>query len=95
MRDERGRFVKGGSNGRPKGARNKSTELVKALLDGKSEVLMLKAIEMAMAESESIMGKLLDRIYPVPKGDGGPADQLAEALFDRYTSSPRNRLPHE
>lgn len=43
----RGRPFKKGNPGRPKGARNKVTLAVEALLDGEAEDLTRKAVELA------------------------------------------------
>jgi hypothetical protein len=64
------RFRKGQSgnpSGRPRGARNKATLAVEALLDGEAEVLTRRAIERAK-EGDSVALRLcLERILPPRK----------------------------
>ena len=64
------RFRKGQSgnpSGRPRGARNKTTLAVEALLDGEAEALTRKAIERAK-EGDSVALRLcLERILPPRK----------------------------
>ncbi|MCJ2136438.1 DUF5681 domain-containing protein, partial [Methylobacterium sp. J-026] len=43
-----GQGQSGNPGGRPKGARNRSTEALETILDGESEALTRKAIEMAL-----------------------------------------------
>src|SRR5271166_5794025 len=65
---QRGGFKPGQSGnpaGKPKGARNKTTLAVEALLDGEAEALTRKAIEKAL-EGDSVALRLcLERIIPV------------------------------
>src|ERR1700719_3810843 len=64
----RGRpFKKGKSgnpSGRPRGARNRATIAVEALLDGEAEALTRKAIELALAGDHVALRICLDRILP-------------------------------
>jgi hypothetical protein len=63
-------FQKGQSGnpaGRPKGARNKTTLAMEALLDGEAETLTRKAIEMAMMGDTTAMRLCMDRIMPPRK----------------------------
>jgi hypothetical protein len=63
----RGRFKKGQSgnpDGRPKGARNKATLAMEALLDGEAEAITRKAIEMALGGDSSALRLCMDRIAP-------------------------------
>ena len=53
-----------GNAGRPKGARNKATQAVLALLEGEGEALTRKAIEMALAGDGAALRLCLDRIAP-------------------------------
>src|ERR1700722_1608045 len=48
--------------GKPKGARNHTTRLMEALLDGQALALGQRAVELAMAGDASVMRALLDRI---------------------------------
>lgn len=60
-------FKKGQSGnpaGRPKGARNKTTLAVEALLDGDAAKLTKKAIECALAGDVTALRLCLDRISP-------------------------------
>src|SRR4029453_8739383 len=65
-----GRFVKGQSgnpNGRPKGPRNTPTVAVETLLDGQTQALTQKAIDLALAGDITALRLCLDRILPVRK----------------------------
>lgn len=64
------RFIKGGKPGpgRPKGARNKTTLAIEALLDGEGEALTRKAIELAQAGDMTAMRLCLERLCP-PRRD--------------------------
>jgi tripartite-type tricarboxylate transporter receptor subunit TctC len=57
----------GNPDGRPKGARNKTTVAVEALLDGDAEAITRKAIELAKAGDGSALRLCLDRIVPARK----------------------------
>ena len=57
----------GGNSGRPKGARNKATQAVLALLEGEGEALTRKAIEMALQGDGVALRLCLDRIAPPRK----------------------------
>ena len=56
-----------GNAGRPKGARNKATQAVLALLEGEAEVLSRRAIQMALAGDSVALRLCLDRIAPPRK----------------------------
>jgi len=56
-----------GNAGRPKGARNRATQAVLALLEGEGEALTRKAIEMALAGDGVALRLCLDRIAPPRK----------------------------
>ena len=56
-----------GSAGRPKGARNRATQAVLALLEGEGEALTRKAIEMALQGDTVALRLCLDRIAPPRK----------------------------
>jgi hypothetical protein len=56
-----------GNPGRPKGARNKATQAVLALLEGEAEALSRKAVEMALAGDGVALRLCLDRIAPPRK----------------------------
>lgn len=56
-----------GNAGRPKGARNRTTQAVMALLDGEAEALSRKAVEMALAGDSVALRLCLDRLAPPRK----------------------------
>jgi hypothetical protein len=56
-----------GNAGRPKGARNKATQAVLALLEGEAEALSRKAVEMALAGDTVALRLCLDRLAPPRK----------------------------
>jgi hypothetical protein len=56
-----------GNAGRPKGARNKATQAVQALLEGEAEALSRKAVEMALAGDSTALRLCLDRLAPPRK----------------------------
>ena len=55
----------GNPSGRPKGARNKSTVAAEALLDGESEALTRRCIDLAMEGDPTALRLCLSRILPV------------------------------
>jgi hypothetical protein len=65
---QRGRpFVPGQSgnpNGRPKGARNRVTRAVEALIDGQAEALADKAVEKALQGDSTMLRALLNTLVP-------------------------------
>ncbi len=60
----RGRPFINGNPGRPPGSRNRTTVLAEALLDGEAEVLLRKALELAMDGDVPMLKFLLDRLLP-------------------------------
>jgi hypothetical protein len=63
-------FMRGQSGnpaGRPRGAGNKTTLAVEALLDGEAKTITRKAIELAKAGDISALRLCLDRIAPPRK----------------------------
>jgi uncharacterized protein DUF5681 len=64
---QRGGRFKPGNPGRPKGARHKTTLAIEALLDGDTEALTRKAIELAKAGDLVALRLCLDRICPPRK----------------------------
>jgi hypothetical protein len=60
----RGRPFESGNPGRPKGARNRATLAAEALLDGESEELTRKAIELAKAGDTTALRLCLERLIP-------------------------------
>jgi len=65
----KGKFTRGNKlgPGRPAGSRNKATLAVEALLDGESEALTRKAIELALEGDGQALRICLDRICPPRK----------------------------
>src|SRR5215467_14292404 len=59
-------FEKGNKfgKGRPAGCRNKATIALEALLDGEGEAMTRKAIELALAGSETALRLCLERLVP-------------------------------
>ena len=58
----------GNPAGKPKGARNRATLAVEALLEGEAEALSRKAIDLALAGDTVALRLCLERIAPVRKG---------------------------
>ena len=56
-----------GNAGRPKGARNRTTQAVMALLEGEAEALSRKAVQMALAGDSVALRLCLDRLAPARK----------------------------
>lgn len=65
-RDEGGKFA-AGNPGKPKGARHKTTRAVEVMLEGQSEALTQKAVEMALDGDTTALRLCLERIAPVRK----------------------------
>jgi hypothetical protein len=68
---QRGRpFEKGKSGnpkGRPEGSRNKATLAAQALIDGRGNALVEKALELALAGDGPVLKAMLDRLIPARK----------------------------
>ena len=60
----------GNPSGRPKGARNKTTVAVEALLDNEAEALTRKVIELALADNMAAIRLCFERLLP-PRRDRG------------------------
>jgi hypothetical protein len=58
----------GNPSGKPKGARNKTTLAMEALLDGEAEAITRKAIEMAKAGDTTAMRLVMERLM-APRKD--------------------------
>lgn len=91
QRDARGRFPRGMSGnpaGRPVGSTRSGERLAAEMLDGASEAVMRKAIDMALDGDPAAMRLCLDRIVAVRRGRGvalalapmKDATDLAEAM---------------
>jgi hypothetical protein len=63
----RGRPFSLGNSGRPKGARNKATLAIEALLDGEAELITRKAVDLALEGDTTALRLCLDRIMPARK----------------------------
>ena len=69
-RKQDGTFLKGKSgnpDGKPKGTRHRATQAAMLLLEGESEALTRKAVEMALAGDTTALKMCLDRIAPALK----------------------------
>lgn len=55
----------GNPAGRPKGARNRATQVLEKILDGDAEAILNKAVEMAKDGDPVAMRLCLDRLIPV------------------------------
>tara|TARA_R110002096_G_scaffold435927_1_gene664335 strand:- start:102586 stop:103002 length:417 start_codon:yes stop_codon:yes gene_type:complete len=58
----------GNPSGRPKGARNKRTLALENLLEGESEAIARKCVDMAKEGDTTALRLCMERIYPVRKG---------------------------
>jgi len=56
--------VSGNPQGKPPGARHKATRAVQALMDGESEALTRKCVEMALAGDTTALRLCMDRLCP-------------------------------
>ena len=79
--DKRGKFAPG-IPGRPKGASNKTTLAIEALLEGLSEALTQKAIDMALEGETTALRLCLDRLAHARKD--------APVSFDRSNDQKRS-----
>lgn len=75
----------GNPAGRPKGARNKTTLAIEALLEGEADALTRKAIEMAKEGDGPALRMCLDRLAPPRKDapvtfDLPPIESVADAV---------------
>lgn len=83
-----GRFKPGQSGnpaGKPKGARHKATQAVMTLLEGETEALTRKAVELAMDGDTTALRLCLERIAPALKSTAPPVYldiPLSESLTD-------------
>ena len=59
----------GNPAGKPKGTRNRATQLAQALIDGKASEVVEKALELALAGDGPVLRAILDRLCP-PRKDG-------------------------
>ena len=70
MKFEKGQS--GNPNGRPKGARNKTTLAIEALLDGEAEAIARQAIDKAKDGDMTAIRLCLDRMVPPAKDRPAP-----------------------
>ena len=63
----RGKPFQPGNAGRPKGARNKATVAMEALLEGEAEKLARRAVEMALEGDTTALRLCMDRLIPARK----------------------------
>jgi hypothetical protein len=68
VRKIRGRPFKPGNLGRPPGSKNKITQMVEQLAEGQAEQLVQKVLELAQAGDVSCLRMMLDRLWPLRKG---------------------------
>jgi hypothetical protein len=64
----RGRPFQKGNPGRPKGAQNRTTRLIEALLEGEAEAIGRKCIERAKAGDPVALRLAMERIAPLGRG---------------------------
>jgi hypothetical protein len=78
----------GNPSGRPKGARNKTTIAVEALLDNEAEALTRKVIELALAGNMAAIRLCFERLLP-PRRDRGVVFDLPkiESAADAVAAS--------
>ncbi len=77
MPKQRGGFKPGQSGnpaGKPKGARNRATLAIEALLDGEAEALTRKAIERALQGDSLALKLCLERLLPPRRDRAAPFD---------------------
>jgi hypothetical protein len=64
----RGRPFQPGNPGRPRGSKNKVTQIAEQLAEGQAQQLVQKALDLALAGDVSCLKMMLDRILPARKG---------------------------
>lgn len=69
--------VSGNPKGRPKGARNKTTTMAEALLEGQAEALVQKLVSMALEGNITALRLCLERLIP-PKRAPAMQDATVE-----------------
>jgi hypothetical protein len=67
-RKVRGRPFQPGNPGRPRGSKNKITQIVEQVGEGQAEKLVQKVLELAQAGDVSCLKMMLDRLWPARKG---------------------------
>jgi len=99
----RGRPFPNGNPGRPKGAQNRTTLLIEALLEGEAEAIGRKCIERAKEGDPVALRLAMERIAPVGRGRPvhfkmpalGTAADLPKALGAVLTAISRGEMPPE
>ncbi len=99
----KGRFKPGQSGnpaGKPPGAKHKATQAVQALLEGETEALTRKAVELALAGDTTALKLCLDRLAPPLKPcapplqmDGPLPETLTEAARAFVAAAARGQIP--
>jgi len=89
-RKPRGRPFQPGNPGRPPGARNKTTQLAAQFADSHAEAVFQKLVELAKAGDVACIRILIDRIWPVRRGQpvsvSMPPINSAQDLFPALAS---------
>jgi hypothetical protein len=76
----RGRPFEPRNPGRPLGSKNKTTQMVEQLAEGQAEQLVQKALELAHAGDVSCLRMMLDRLWPLRKGQ--PVNMVMPPIND-------------
>lgn len=92
--------VSGNPAGKPKGARHKATLAALNLLEGESEALTRKAVDLALEGDTTALKICLDRIAPTLKStappviiDMPPANNLTDTAKAFITAAARGEIP--
>jgi hypothetical protein len=90
----------GNPAGKKAGTRNKATEAMMTLLDGQTEALTRKAVELALAGDTTALKLCLDRLCPVPKSaaqpvqvDLGGHNSMADIARAFVTAAAEGKIP--
>ena len=89
-RDKGGRFVKGVSGnpaGRKQGSRSRATVIGQELIDGKVEVIVKKAMAMALDGDTQMLRTCLERLIPVRKSS--PIQQITLPVMKSLDDLPK------
>ena len=86
----RGRPFEKGNPGRPLGARNKTSSIVRAMLEGQAEAIASKLIEMALSGDRGALRLCIDRVAPARAEDSvsvpiGKIESAADAAAAQAT----------
>ena len=99
----RGRPFQQGNPGRPKGAQNRTTRLIEALLEGEAEAIGRKCIERAKEGDPVALRLAMERIAPIGRGRPvhfkmpalGTAAGLLKALGAVLTATSKGEITPE